>query len=152
MIQPLTRYSTFNPIASATMVKAAFATWNDRIAPVFDVARWIELVEAETGKIVSRTQVSVACEIPNLKAPRLAELGVGTLVCGAISKPLQAIIRTYGIEVIPFVAGDLQEIIQAWLCGKLAGSAVYAMPGFRKARGRCLQEAHGNRRRKNMMK
>ena len=33
-------------------MKAAFAVWNNRIAPVFDVAREIRLVETESGRIV----------------------------------------------------------------------------------------------------
>jgi len=71
------------------ITKAAFATWNDRIAAVFDVARSIQVVETEDRQIVNQTQVSLTGEIPNLKVTRLAELEIGTLVCGAISKPLQ---------------------------------------------------------------
>lgn len=115
------------------MPKAAFATWNNRIAPVFDVARLIELVETDSGKIVRQIQVNAAGDIPNLRASGLADLGVDTLVCGAISRPLQATIAAYGIEVISFVAGNLQEVIQAWVDGKLPWAAVYAMPGCRNA-------------------
>jgi predicted Fe-Mo cluster-binding NifX family protein len=117
------------------MAKAAFASWNGRIAPVFDVTRSLHLVETEGGRIVNRKKVRVAGDMANLKAACLAELGVGTLVCGAISKPLQRMISAYGIQVIAFVAGNLQEVIQAWVCGRLAVSDAYAMPGCRKARG-----------------
>jgi len=133
------------------MTKAAFATWNDRIAPVFDVTRSIQLVEAKAGQIVSQSQASLNSEIPNLKASRLAELEVGTLVCGAISKPLETMITAFGIQVIPFVAGDLQEIIQAWMCGKLAGSAIYAMPGCRRVTGPRFQGAYGKKQRETAM-
>ena len=122
------------------MAKVAFAFWNGRIAPVFDVARSIQLVEIEDGEIVNQRPVGVTGDLENLKAACLAELGVGTLVCGAISRPLQAMISAYGIEVIAFVAGNLQEIIQAWVCGLLADSDAYAMPGCRRARGRRLQD------------
>jgi predicted Fe-Mo cluster-binding NifX family protein len=133
------------------MTKAAFATWNNRIAPVFDVTRSIQLVETEAGHIVNQTQARLTGEIPNLKASRLAELEVGTLVCGAISRPLEAMITAYGIQVIPFVTGNLQEIIQAWMCGKLAGSAVYGMPGCRRVSGPRFQGAYGKKRRENNM-
>lgn len=125
------------------MTKAAFATWNNRIAPVFDVARWIELVETESGRIIRKTKVKAAGDIPNLRASGLADLGVNTLVCGAISRPLKATIAAYGIEVISFVAGDLQEVIQAWLDGKLPG-AVYAMPGCPNAGRRRIRGTHGS--------
>ena len=115
------------------MAKAAFSTWNDRIAPVFDVAHSIYLVESEAGRIVRQRQVGVTCDMANLKTAWLAELGVDALVCGAISKPLEEIISAYGIQVIAFVAGDLQEIIQAWACGK-------SMAGCR----RCKPEENQN--------
>lgn len=117
------------------MAKAAFASWNDRIAPVFDVSRSIHLVETEGGRIVRQKAVGVAGDMASLKAACLAELGVGTLVCGAISKPLQVMIAAYGIQVISFVAGDLQEVIQAWAGGRLGVSDDYIMPGCQGNRG-----------------
>lgn len=110
------------------MMKAAFAAWDDRIAPVFDVAREIHLVEVEAGQVIRETQEPLADDLPVQKALRLAELGVGTLVCGAVSRPLHEMIAAYGIRVIPFVAGDLREVIQVWLTGGLDWDA-FAMPG-----------------------
>lgn len=112
-------------------MKVAFAAWNNRIAPVFDVARLIHLVETESGTIINQTQELVADEMLNSKALRLMELNVNTLICGAISNPLRKIIAAYGISVIPFVTGDLQEVIQAWLSGELVNSADFVMPGCR---------------------
>jgi hypothetical protein len=37
-------------------------------------------------------------------------------------------VAAYGIRLIPFVAGDLREVIRAWLGGKLECDA-FAMPG-----------------------
>ena len=105
----------------------AFAIWGNRIAPVFDVAQNILLVEVEGGRILKETQESLD-EMTTQKALRLAELKVGTLVCGAISRPTQVMVAAYGIQVIPFVAGELGEIIQAWLSKGLKRDT-YAMPG-----------------------
>lgn len=109
-------------------MKTAFAYWDNRIAPVFDIARQIHVVEAESGRIVAETGEALADDLPVQKVIRLAELGVGTLVCGAISRPLHAMVAAYGIQVIPFVAGDLSEVIQAWLSGNLERDT-FAMPG-----------------------
>lgn len=117
-------------------MKAAFAHWDRRIAPVFDTARRIHVAEIEAGRIVAEREEALADDMPVRKALRLAELGVETLVCGAITRPLQAIVASYGIRVIPFVAGDLGEVIQAWLRGGLEGDD-FAMPGCRgRGRGR----------------
>jgi predicted Fe-Mo cluster-binding NifX family protein len=118
------------------MMKAAFAHWDHRIAPVFDTARRIHVAETESGRIVAEREEVLADDMPVRKALRLAELGVGTLVCGAISTSLRAIVASYGILVIPFVAGDLSEVIQAWLGGCLEGGD-FAMPGcWGRGRGR----------------
>jgi len=109
-------------------MKAAFAHWDNRIAPVFDIAQRIRVAEAKSGRIVAEVEEALTDDVPVRKAIRLAELGVGTLVCGAISRPLRAMVVAYGIRVIPFVAGDLSEVIQAWLRGGLDGEE-FAMPG-----------------------
>jgi hypothetical protein len=57
------------------------------------------------------------------KALRLAEPGVGTLVCGAISGRLHSMVSVHGIRVNPFVAGELDEIVKAWLVGNLRGDS-----------------------------
>jgi predicted Fe-Mo cluster-binding NifX family protein len=109
-------------------MNAAFACWNNRIAPVFDSARQVLLVRVESGRVAGETLQTLPDDLPVQKALRLAELGVGTLVCGAISRPLHAMVSAYGIRIVPFVAGDLREIIRAWLQGGLAGDT-FAMPG-----------------------
>jgi predicted Fe-Mo cluster-binding NifX family protein len=116
--------------------KAAFSCWDERIAPVFDSARQALVIEAEAGRICGERREDLALDLPVQKALRLSELGIGVLVCGAISRPLQATIAAAGIRVIPFVAGDLKDVIRAWLKGGLPRNE-FAMPGCRR-RGRCL--------------
>jgi len=109
-------------------MKTAFSTWNNRIAPVFDVARQLFLVESEADRLVGEAEENVPADDLAEKARRLTDLGVNTLVCGAISRPLQCLVASCGITVIPFVAGDLQEVIQAWLDGRIEDE-LFAMPG-----------------------
>jgi predicted Fe-Mo cluster-binding NifX family protein len=109
-------------------VKAAFSCWDERIAPVFDSARQLLVVEAESGRIRAQHREELALDLPVQKALRLSHLGIGELVCGAISRPLLAMIASAEIRVIPFVAGDLSNVVQAWLKGELPDGE-FAMPG-----------------------
>lgn len=116
-------------------MKTAYAYWNNRIAPVFDSAHQIYVVDTENGEIVSEQQYSLPDTAPFQKAAQLANLGIKTLVCGAISRPLHEWLVTRGVNVIAFVAGDLHEVMQAYQEGNLANSA-FAMPGCgRRMRG-----------------
>ncbi len=131
-------------------MKTAFAHWDNRIAPVFDTARQLRVVEIEDGRIVSEKKETLSEEAPVQRALRLVELGVDTLVCGAVSRPLQEIIASYGIRVISFVAGDLQDVTAALLAGTLEQDA-FAMPGCcgrarRRSGGRACEGGVGMNR------
>ncbi len=110
------------------MTKTAFSYWNRRIAPVFDIAQRLRVLEIESGRVTSVKEDTLKGELPVQKAQYLVESGIGTLVCGAISTPFSEVIVAYGIIIIPFVAGDLSEVIAAWCDGKL-DSRRFNMPG-----------------------
>jgi hypothetical protein len=116
-------------------MKAALPTWNGRIAPVFDVVGQIRFLEIDSGRVVAEAEETVGGFTPAEKALRLAELGVNLLVCGAISRPIRAIVEAYGICVVPFVIGDLPGVIRALLEDRLA-EAAHAMPGCQSGRHR----------------
>lgn len=122
-------------------MKTAFSYWDHRIAPVFDTAPCLHIVESASGKITAETFVNLHNDMPpQTVAMRLMELGVNTLVCGAISRPIYEIIAAYEIQIVSFVAGELPEVITAWLTGAIKSDA-FAMPGCRgrwqQGGGRC---------------
>lgn len=119
-------------------MKAAFATWNNRIAPQFDAARQVHIVDAYAGAIAVERMETFRSQVPIEKVSRLVDLGVDTLVCGAISRPIQALLAAQGIRVVPFVSGDLSAVIRAWLDGGHA-YASFAMPGHGARSGRPLE-------------
>ncbi|MBP7865576.1 MAG: hypothetical protein KA419_06465 [Acidobacteria bacterium] len=121
------------------MTRIAFAVWNQRIAPVFDVARRVRVVEVEDGKILDDREEALAEDPPARKALDLAQLGVRVLVCGAISRPLHLLINAADIRVIAFVAGESSEVVRAFLEGRLDPDA-WAMPGCRAGGRRCRLE------------
>jgi predicted Fe-Mo cluster-binding NifX family protein len=114
-------------------MKIALTIWHHRIAPVFDVARDIRLVEVVAGRITDQKQHLLVGGLPVQKALQLVELEVDTLICGAISHPVRSMITGYGIQVIPFVAGNPEAVIKAWVRGALEKDA-FIMPGCRRRR------------------
>jgi len=114
-------------------MKVAFSVWGHRIAPVFDVASRLHIVHTDSGRIVSEVEETIVDELPAHKALRLAELGITTLVCGAISRELLAAVSAYGIRVNPFIAGELRDVITAQMEGTVHRTE-YAMPGCRRRR------------------
>lgn len=123
-------------------MKAALTVWDGRMAPVFDVSREALVLAIEDGAITSRSIENIETPMASLKLERLMELGIQTLVCGAITEPLQHELSVRGVKVIGFVAGDIDEVVQGLLDGTLPTRAL-SMPGccgrqnrFRGERGR----------------
>jgi len=123
-------------------VKAALAVWDGRMAPVFDVSREALVLTIEDGAITSRSTESIETSMTQLKLERLTALGIQTLVCGAITEPLQHELSARGVKVIGFVAGEIDDVVRSLLDGTLPTRAL-CMPGccgrqnrFRGGRGR----------------
>jgi predicted Fe-Mo cluster-binding NifX family protein len=126
-------------------MRTAFATWNDRIAPVFDVTRRLHVVDTAGRRVLRESEESLDDEEPTGRAAHLATLGIDALVCGAISRPQEALIQAYGVRVVPFVTGELPEVVDAWREGRLA-SGDFAMPGCGGRRGRQSRGGRGRGR------
>ena len=109
-------------------MKTAFSVWDQRIAPVFDTAPQVQLVESDGARIRAEKMHLIPGDAASQKVAWLTEKGVETLVCGAVSRPLQERLAAAGIKIVPFVAGELRQVIQAWFDGSLSGSA-FTMPG-----------------------
>jgi len=110
------------------IMRIAIPIADDRISPVFDVAQRLLVVEVEQGSEVSRTDVALAEQAPELRAKRVAGQRVDVLICGAISWPLQSMLVSAGVEVIPQTCGQVDEVLRTFLSGQLVGDA-FVMPG-----------------------
>ncbi len=131
-------------------MRTAFAFWRQRIAPVFDTARHLYIVDEESGRVVRESRDFLAEDFPAQRVQRLLELKVGALVCGAISRPLFGLLAAAGIPVFPFVAGDLNEVVRAWLDGTLQQEN-FSMPGCCDRGGRHFRLMQGRKRKENTM-
>ena len=109
-------------------MKIAIPVWQGRISPVFDSSRRILLLEVEAGRVLARSEAPIGGELPQERARQLSDLGAEVLVCGAISRPLAELVAQAGIRLIPFIAGEVEEILRAYLEGRLQ-SAEFLMPG-----------------------
>lgn len=124
-------------------MRVAFSAWNDRIAPVFDVTRRVHIVDTDGRRRVLReSEEALDDETAAGRAARLVGLRIDALVCGAISRYQEAFLQAYGVAVVPFVTGNLREVVDAWGAGTL-GSDTFAMPGCRRGRGRRFRGGDG---------
>ena len=109
-------------------MKVAISIWNDRISPVFDTAGELLLVHYAGTHQGVEERLSLDDSLPWQRIELIRSLGVNTLICGAVSLEFAQMLAMTGVTLIPFVAGDVHEVLQAFLAGDLPSPA-FAMPG-----------------------
>jgi predicted Fe-Mo cluster-binding NifX family protein len=127
-------------IAPPFGMNVAIPVWSERVSPVFDVAQRLLVVGVEEGREIARREHGISVAMPGQRARQVAELGVNVLICGAISRPLEAMLYAAGVRVVPQICGSCEEVLQAWLAGAL-DRPCFLMPGCRgggwRRQGRC---------------
>ncbi len=125
-------------------MKTAFSVLDQRIAPVFDTSRTVLLVESAGGQDPAKGGLrAIIGDSAQQRISWFSEQQVDVLVCGAISKPIQMCLEAAGIQVISFVAGDIDDVVAAFEKGLIRDDA-FTMPGccgrrrgWRGGQGRC---------------
>ena len=109
-------------------MKLAISVCEGRVSNVFDFAQKAMVVELREATESDRVEVVVSGQGPARMA-RLRQLGVDTLICGAISRPLASAASVFGIRLLPYVTGSLDEVIEAYRKGKLDAKR-FVQPGY----------------------
>jgi len=112
------------------------------VSPVLDEAGTLLIVELEAGREPGRISEPMRREGLLVRAQRIRDLDVKVLICGAVSRPLEAALLAAGIEVIPQTCGDVERVLAAFMDGQLE-QGTFLMPG---CRGRRRRRSHGDRR------
>ncbi|MGD2174433.1 MAG: NifB/NifX family molybdenum-iron cluster-binding protein [Candidatus Brocadiaceae bacterium] len=116
--------------------------WNGRISPVLDAARELVVVTVDKGREASRSVRGLEPGLIPQRARQLARLGVDVLICGGVSLPLLRMLEGIGIRVIPGISGDVNQVVHAYLSGRLTDGR-FAMPGWRGRGGRRYRGGKG---------
>lgn len=109
-------------------MRTAVAIWKDRVSPVFDVSRKILVLDIDGAAVTATRVETFSGDDPHYRLARLRELGVETLICGAVSRQMAERLKGGGIRLISFVTGERDKVVAAYLSGALP-SAELSMPG-----------------------
>jgi predicted Fe-Mo cluster-binding NifX family protein len=112
-------------------MKVVLTVWENRISPVADSARQLLVVDVEDRTIRGRYTECLDPESVFYRARRLADLEVKIFICGAISDFFASLVEGYGIRLIPFVCGQAEEVLDAYLDDSLQ-SPRFMMTGCRR--------------------
>ena len=107
------------------------ACYENRLASVFEHASDLRLYTLEDGRLqaAGHLPLSTGCSVEDVL--RLQGEGVRQLVCGAICGATRSLLERAGVDVRPWVRGELDQVVLALENGTLDGMRL------RRCRGRC---------------
>jgi predicted Fe-Mo cluster-binding NifX family protein len=109
-------------------MKVALTVWGNRVSPLFDAASMLLIADIEKHGISKKRFEPIECESPYLRVAKLDDLGVNILICGGISEFYANLIEARGIKIVPFAAGAVDEVLEAYIDGNIYRKD-YRMPG-----------------------
>ncbi len=114
----------------------AIPIWNGKVSPVFDVARCLLVVNLNGDAEPDRAEAAIEATELAARARRVTQLGIDVLICGAISVPLEEMLSSTGVRVIPRTCGRVEDVLRAFVSGRLTDKA-FLMPGCFRGAGSC---------------
>ena len=112
-------------------MKVAVPVWQNRVSPVFDVAQNLLILDVKNGREASRTEHFIGNLHSDGRSKRLVDFDIDVLLCGAISRPLANEIMASGIEVVSWLTGPVEELLDRYITRRpLEGQ--FLMPGCRR--------------------
>jgi len=121
-------------------MKIAIPHWQGRLSPVFDVCGRLWVVETDGRREIGRDDVAITGAEPLDRVLQLSALGIDVLICGAISRYLEAAVASAGIRVLAEVCGPVETVLAGFLARGRTASC-HRMPGCRRR-----QRRHGHGR------
>lgn len=115
------------------MATAGFTIWNERIAPVFDVAGQLLIVDERPDVAWQRLTLPEGSALDKLWFLRQQQVTI--LVCGAMTCSSYYAACGYGMTVYRFVAGPCDQVIDGWR-HQLPLESHFPMPGCGRGKGR----------------
>ena len=109
-------------------MRIAIPIWEDKISPVLDTASRLLVVQVKDQGEASRFEIYLDEQQISRRCLRIQGLGIDILICGAVSGAFYRMLMASGIDVIPGISGQAEDILDACLKGTL-GDSKFFMPG-----------------------
>ncbi len=121
-------------------MRIGVTVWGNIISPVFDAANTLLVADMNAGRIAHQERMQLYPGSPAHQVETLRQAGIQVLICGAVSEVPANMIEGAGIRLIPFITGQVDEVLQAYARRQLPAPG-FMMPGCgsrrrRRRRGR----------------
>ena len=108
--------------------RTAIPVFMGRVSPVLDTCTQIGILEPDRNQEIVHRTVPVKSNSIYERTDEIKKLGVGVVICGAVSDAFFNLLRENDIDLVCGITGDIEEVIDAYRNGTLT-QARFRMPG-----------------------
>ena len=119
----------------------------NRVAYRLDCADTIVVARKDRKGNVQREEAVLSERDAIRRVQQIADLGIETLICGAVSGFVFRMFQHHGIHVIGGVIGDAQEVLDHYLSGSLRAGAILHTPAMKRSGAFCSTQQTCKRKR-----
>ena len=116
------------PAPSAGSARTAIPVFIGRVSPVLDTCTQLGILDLGRNQEIVRRTIPVKGKSIFERADEIKKLGVGVIICGAVSDAFYNLLKESNIDLVCGITGDIKEVIEAYRNGTLA-QARFRMPG-----------------------
>lgn len=127
------------------MERIAIPVWDGRVSPVLDTAARLWVCDISSHSQGAANMVEVGPADIRQRAQLIRNLGVHTLLCGALSRQLHNLLVSTGVVVRPWLTGSVEDVLAAYTEGRLNADS-FLLPGCRRRRQRGRSMGNPGRR------
>ena len=109
----------------------------NRVAYRLDCADTIVVARKDRKGKVQQEEVVLSARDAIRRVQQISDLGIETLICGAVSGFVFRMFQHHGIQVIGGVIGDAQDVLQHYVNGNLRAGAILHTPDLRRSGAFC---------------
>ena len=112
-------FSSGNGRSVAMTRKVAIPVFGSRVSSRLDCSESVLLLMIDDGTVVRRQEMRWTHVNPLEKIRLLVHEGVEVLICGGLTETCANLLHDTGIEVIPWVRGESDEVLSRYMGGAL---------------------------------
>jgi predicted Fe-Mo cluster-binding NifX family protein len=101
------------------MVKVAIPRLGESIAPCFEYSANFAIFTVKEGHVVEQIDFPLHSKDPFDRVRLLRDQKVDTIICGGVMEKFEDLLKTSGIQVISWVSGSVEDLLNLFLRGQL---------------------------------
>ncbi|UCG53694.1 MAG: NifB/NifX family molybdenum-iron cluster-binding protein [Candidatus Latescibacterota bacterium] len=103
-------------------MKVAIPRLGEVVAPCLEYSATMAIFTVENGKIVDQLDFPLRSREPLDRIRLLRDQQVDTIICGGVQDVFEDLLRARGIQLISWVSGNIENLLDLFLHGRLVAS------------------------------